>query len=122
MNLALRLAVCHPECMMDLVNPGKPRVARPSHITAIDNSFCESYFRRRWSEAASWPSGVLPVEGEDVTVSSRWCMILDISPPRLGNVYVYGELTFEDQQDYNFTANLVSLHGPTHQRTTSTSN
>lgn len=48
------------------------------------------------------------MEGETVTVSSRWRMLLDVSPPRLGRVYVYGELMFEDQQDYSFTANLVS--------------
>lgn len=34
---------------------------------------------------------------------------MDITPPPLGNVYVYGELLFEDVQDYNFTAHVVSL-------------
>ena len=47
------------------------------------------------------------MQGDDVTISSRWRMLLDINPPRLANVYVYGELLFEDQQDYNFTADMV---------------
>lgn len=35
-------------------------------------------------------------------------MLLDVTPPPLENVYIYGELVFEDHSDYNFTANLVS--------------
>lgn len=34
-------------------------------------------------------------------------MLIDISPPPLSRVIVLGELKFEDQRDYNFTANLV---------------
>lgn len=64
--------------------------------------------QRRWSDPNSWPSGELPVEGEDVTISSRWRMLVDISPPPLNRVIVLGELKFEDERDYNFTANLVN--------------
>ena len=35
-------------------------------------------------------------------------MLLDVTPPPLGNVYIYGELMFEDTRDHNITANLVS--------------
>jgi len=34
-------------------------------------------------------------------------MLMDISPPRLGRVFIFGELTFQDNQDYNLTASLV---------------
>ena len=44
-----------------------------------------------------------------MTISSRWRMLVDISPPPLGRVIVLGELRFEDQRDYNFTANLVKF-------------
>ena len=64
--------------------------------------------QRRWSDPNSWPSGELPREGENVTISSRWRMLVDISPPPLSVVIVLGELTFEDERDYNFTANLVN--------------
>ncbi len=56
----------------------------------------------------SWPGGMLPVEGADVTIEGTWRMLLDISPPTLGTVYVFGELKFQDNQDLNFSANIVS--------------
>ena len=36
-------------------------------------------------------------------------MLMDVTPPPLGYVIVLGELMFEDQRDYNFTANLVRV-------------
>lgn len=74
----------------------------------IRGMFTDSFSQRRWSDPNSWPSGELPREGEEVTISSRWRMLVDISPPPLGRVIVLGELMFEDERDYNFTANLVS--------------
>ena len=65
--------------------------------------------QRRWSDPGSWPSGALPAEGEDVIISSRWRMLMDVTPPPLREVFVLGELMFEDQRDYNFTANLVGV-------------
>ena len=65
--------------------------------------------QRRWSDPGSWPSGALPEEGEDVIISSRWRMLMDVTPPPLREVFVLGELMFEDQRDYNFTANLVGV-------------
>ena len=44
-----------------------------------------------------------------MTISSRWRMLMDVTPPPLGYVIVLGELMFEDQRDYNFTANLVRV-------------
>ena len=74
-----------------------------SHITA------DSY--RRWSDNNSWVNTTLgraPIEGQDVVINSSWRMLLDVSPPPLGRVFVFGELKFEDERDYNFTAALVS--------------
>ena len=34
---------------------------------------------------------------------------MDVTPPPLREVFVLGELMFEDQRDYNFTANLVGV-------------
>ena len=71
---------------------------------------CAPLSYRLWSDPGSWLTGAVPKEGEDVIISSRWRMLLDINPPPLGNVYVFGELLFEDQRDYQFTANLVGIH------------
>ena len=48
--------------------------------------------------------GRAPTDGEDVVINSSWRMLLDAS---LGKVMVYGEPKFEDESDYNFTADLV---------------
>ena len=66
---------------------------------------------RVWSNPADWPSNSLPLAGEDVIIESTWRMHLDINPPHLGNVYIYGELTFDDTQNLNFTANLILIQG-----------
>ena len=52
--------------------------------------------------------GRAPTDGEDVVINSSWRMLLDVSPLSLGKVFVYGELKFEDERDYNITADLVS--------------
>ena len=65
----------------------------------------------QWSDDNSWVNTTLgraPIEGEDVVINSSWRMLLDVNPPSLGKVFVYGELKFEDESDYNFTADLVS--------------
>lgn len=47
--------------------------------------------------------------GENVNISAAWRMLMDVpNPPPFANVYVYGQLMFEDTRDYNFTANRVS--------------
>ena len=66
---------------------------------------------RTWSNPNDWPTGSIPALGEDVVINSTWRMHLDISPPNLGNVYVYGELTFDDDIDLNFTANNILIQG-----------
>ena len=43
-----------------------------------------------------------------MVIYSKWRMLLDISPPSLGKVYIFGELKFADEMDLNFTADLVS--------------
>ena len=68
------------------------------------------FFRiRRWSDIDSWTNGEPPAAGDDVTIHPQWLMIVDVSPPPLGRVFVHGALEFEDGRDYNFTANLVSF-------------
>jgi len=49
-----------------------------SCMAAIEEVVVEDTVRY-WSDTASWPSGVLPVEGEDVEILSGWNMILDLA-------------------------------------------
>ena len=42
-----------------------------------------------------------------MVILAQWRMLLDVTPPTLGRVFVHGQLVFEDERDYNFTAKLV---------------
>lgn len=47
-----------------------------------------------WSDTTTWPSGKLPVEGEDVEIAPGENVVLDINTPRLLKLTVNGRLTF----------------------------
>jgi cell migration-inducing and hyaluronan-binding protein len=68
---------------------------------------------RPWSDPASWPSGRLPVAGEDVTIALDQQMLLDVSPPPLGILRIEGALVF-DQQDLELTADYILVKGKLH--------
>ena len=52
-----------------------------------------------WSDPASWPSGEVPVENEEVVIEGNMWIQMDISPPRLRSLQVDGKLTFLSEQD-----------------------
>ena len=47
-----------------------------------------------WSKKASWSSGKVPVAGQKVTIESNRWIVLDINPPKLGCITIYGRLSF----------------------------
>jgi cell surface hyaluronidase len=73
-------------------------VLAPSRVTA------------KWSDAAFWPSGRLPKAGENVEIPKGETVLLDVSPPALGGVVINGALVFDDQ-DLNFSADWIMVHG-----------
>jgi hypothetical protein len=57
---------------------------------------------RYWSNASSWTSGAVPVEGEYVEVESGWNMYFDLEEsPILDVMQVNGRLTFPDDSDHH---------------------
>jgi len=52
----------------------------------------------RWSDSGAWPRGRVPREGDDVTISASRTFVLDVSPPRLGQLTLLGSLLFSDDQ------------------------
>ena len=60
----------------------------------------EFVYARPWSEASSWgPSnGQVPLEGDDVTIPAGHSVLLDVSPPPLGVLRVFGRLIVADTQ------------------------
>ncbi|HSG32955.1 MAG TPA: G8 domain-containing protein, partial [Sphingomonadaceae bacterium] len=53
----------------------------------------------KWSDAAAWPSGKVPVAGEEVTIPRGTEVMLDVSPPELRSLTIQGKLTFADERD-----------------------
>lgn len=73
----------------------------------------EGYFRY-WSNANHWITGRVPggtVNGrrENVTILSRWKMIIDVSSIEVDRLTILGHLEF-GQLDINLTASMVGLH------------
>ena len=53
-------------------------------------------YQSRWSDSATWPGHTLPQEGDDVIIQQGDKVLLDISPPALGVLRIYGELLLTD--------------------------
>ncbi len=64
----------------------------------------------KWSDPATWPDGKLPEEGDDVLIAKGSDVVLDVSPPDLGDLSIQGTLTFGDE-DLNLTATNIMVHG-----------
>lgn len=51
--------------------------------------------QRLWSDPSSWETGSIPVEGDEVVITSGWNMVLDIEQtPVLKSLTIDGRLTF----------------------------
>jgi len=64
----------------------------------------------KWSDAASWPSGSVPVAGERVTIAAGRTITLDVSPPALDGLLVEGELEFA-RTDLDLVADWILVKG-----------
>ncbi len=61
----------------------------------------------RWSSPSTWPTLVLPAAGESVVIPADKAIILDMSPPPLGRLIVYGKLSFLDGDNFTLTAESI---------------
>ncbi|MEO7987772.1 MAG: G8 domain-containing protein [Gemmatimonadales bacterium] len=64
----------------------------------------------RWSDAATWPDGVLPAEGAAVTIPADKAVLLDVSPPALASLNIDGALVF-DEKDLAVTTGWIAVTG-----------
>jgi hypothetical protein len=60
----------------------------PQNLSAAD----------RWSSGCSWPGGVLPQAGDNVTIPAGRILLLDVSPPPLNRLTIEGTLVFDHTQ------------------------
>ncbi len=64
-----------------------------------------------WSDPNTW-GGSLPVSGQNLMIPMGQTVVLDVSPPPLGEVMIMGTLRFEDK-DLAFTAESIMIDGGT---------
>jgi len=65
---------------------------------------------RLWSDPASWPTGKVPAEGEDVHIEPGWNMTMDLEEtPILGYVEINGLLVFQNHFNHNFRAKIITI-------------
>ena len=61
-----------------------------------------------WSSPTSWPGRLLPQAGDNVTIPPGQTLLLDVSPPPLGQVTIQGTLVFDySQPALNLTAKAI---------------
>jgi cell migration-inducing and hyaluronan-binding protein len=85
-------------CGSDTTSPADPGV-EPPLAPAV-----------RWSNAAAWPGGRVPVAGDSVVIPAGTTVSLDVSPPPLGSLTVNGALVF-DEADLELTAGWIMVAG-----------
>ncbi|MES2626434.1 MAG: G8 domain-containing protein, partial [Pseudomonadota bacterium] len=64
-----------------------------------------------WSDPSTWSSGVLPVEGDVVTIGEGMDIVLDVSPPALHGMNLNGKLSFADDKDLELTTEWILMRG-----------
>ncbi len=64
----------------------------------------------RWSEPATWPEGIVPANGSDVTIPDDQTVALDTSTANLGSLTIHGTLV-ACRQDLALTSNWIMVHG-----------
>jgi hypothetical protein len=47
-----------------------------------------------WSRKDSWPAKTVPVANQKVTINANMWIVMDITPPSLGSLVIYGKLSF----------------------------
>ncbi len=63
-----------------------------------------------WSDPSSWPGGIVPRAGDNLTIPVGQRMVLDVSPPELGGITIDGVLAF-DRRDLSLTAEWILVKG-----------
>ncbi|NHF58627.1 T9SS type A sorting domain-containing protein [Flavobacteriaceae bacterium TP-CH-4] len=76
-------------------------------LTAIP---CTLLAQQNWSNPSSWASGEVPKANQDIRIPADKTILLDVSPPNLGNLVIEGSLIFEDK-NLSLTAETIKVMG-----------
>lgn len=64
-----------------------------------------------WSDPSTWSTGVLPQEGEIVTIDQGVELVLDVDTPELNGINLNGKLRFADNKDLELTTEWILMRG-----------
>ncbi len=65
----------------------------------------------QWSDPSTWSGGVVPQEGDVVTIGQGMDIVLDVSPPALDGLNLDGKLSFSDSSDVELSTEWILLRG-----------
>ena len=65
---------------------------------------------RSWSDAARWPGGELPADGDVVEIPEGDVVLLDVDTAALGGLLIAGAVVFDDM-DLELTSDWIEIHG-----------
>ena len=66
---------------------------------------------RIWTNATQWPNGVMPSDGDNVTIPCEWTVLMDTNPARIGYFEISGDVIISDALDINITAENIWIKG-----------
>ena len=105
--MSFRLATCALSALAPVLliascvsDPTDPTAPPPPPPPAFD----------RWSDPATWPGSIVPAAGAAVVIPEGKTVLLDVSPPPLGNLTVLGTLRF-DAKNIDLTSNWIIVKG-----------
>ncbi len=64
-----------------------------------------------WSDASTWPSGEVPGEGDEVTITRDMDVVLDVDAPGLRSLTIQGKLAFSDERDISLESEWIYVPG-----------
>jgi len=64
-----------------------------------------------WSDPATWPSGKVPGEGDEVIITRDMNVVLDVSPPALRSLTINGKLAFSDEHNIDLSTEWIYIPG-----------
>jgi hypothetical protein len=76
---------------------------------APPGTFIKEDFVRKWSNTTQWPNGVLPADGDNVSINGNWTIIMDVNPPIMDYFEIEGDVIIEDTQDFLIQADHIWL-------------
>ena len=65
----------------------------------------------KWSGASTWSGGAVPQAGGAVTIADGQTVLLDVSPPALNGLTIFGKLAFADDADLSLSTEWIMVHG-----------